>query len=209
LVATVRDQASPSFSGEFWPGLRSALDVVGIPLCLINPNGEFVWLNACAKSFFGDVIGRRISPVVAPEQISYARQQLSLTVTGQVTATNYDLALINRSGRSVPTRIHSAPLVDGDSVVAVFGAALPRNPETENSSSPRANDRPDIRLTGRQHETLLLLGEGLGTAEIAEHLGITVQTTRNHIRAVMRALGSHSRIEAVALAHRLGLLQSG
>jgi DNA-binding NarL/FixJ family response regulator len=52
----------------------------------------------------------------------------------------------------------------------------------------------------------MLLGEGLGTSGIAARLSISRETARNHIQAVMSALGVHSRLEAVAVAHRLGLL---
>jgi DNA-binding NarL/FixJ family response regulator len=62
-------------------------------------------------------------------------------------------------------------------------------------------------LTRRQHETLVLLAEGLGTAAIARRLGIADETARNHIRGLLAALGVHNRLEAVVRAHRLGLVQ--
>jgi len=34
-----------------------------------------------------------------------------------------------------------------------------------------------------------------------------VDTVRNHIRRMLRALGAHSRIEALAVAHREGLIR--
>jgi DNA-binding CsgD family transcriptional regulator len=61
-------------------------------------------------------------------------------------------------------------------------------------------------LTPRQHEVLVLLGEGLSTAVMAARLGLSKETVRNHVRAVLQELSVHSRLEAVVEAHRRGLL---
>jgi PAS domain S-box-containing protein len=183
-----------------------ALETIGVPLYLADADGVFLWINTSAETFLGDVVGRRISSVVTPEQISYARRQFARKITGQVAATSYYLVLLDSSGRHVPARIHSVRLTLVGSRPAVFGAALPTDVEAEEAGTRRAGDQRSMRLTGRQHEILLLLGDGLGTAEIAGSLGISVETARNHIQAVMRTLGAHSRLEAVAVAHRIGLL---
>ncbi len=64
------------------------------------------------------------------------------------------------------------------------------------------------RIAGqsRQNEVLQLLGEGASTDQIAAALHLSKETVRNHVRYVLRALGAHSRLEAVAVAHRQGLL---
>jgi DNA-binding NarL/FixJ family response regulator len=49
---------------------------------------------------------------------------------------------------------------------------------------------------------LRLLERGRSTAQIAEQLHLSIETVRNHIRAVLRALDAHSRLEAVAVARR-------
>ena len=61
-------------------------------------------------------------------------------------------------------------------------------------------------LTPRQREVLRLLGDGLGTREIAARLTLSEQTVKNHVRAVLSALGCHTRLEAVLKAQRLRLL---
>jgi LuxR family transcriptional regulator, regulator of acetate metabolism len=50
------------------------------------------------------------------------------------------------------------------------------------------------------------LAAGCSTRQMAERMGLSVETVRNHIRAVLRKLGAHSRLEAVANARKLGLL---
>ncbi|MCM2416806.1 response regulator transcription factor [Streptomyces sp. RKAG293] len=62
-------------------------------------------------------------------------------------------------------------------------------------------------LTPRERETLGLLGEGLGAAEISQRLGVAVNTARNHVQRVLEKLGARSQLEAVAVARREGLLR--
>jgi DNA-binding CsgD family transcriptional regulator len=61
-------------------------------------------------------------------------------------------------------------------------------------------------LTPRQLEILSHLAAGRSTESIARELWLSVATVRNHIARTMRALGAHSRLEAVAKARELNLL---
>jgi len=61
-------------------------------------------------------------------------------------------------------------------------------------------------LTGRELEVLQRLAEGLSTAEASRLLGISTATLRAHVQSVLRKLGAHSRLEAVAEAARVGLI---
>ncbi|MBV8528556.1 MAG: response regulator transcription factor [Candidatus Dormibacteraeota bacterium] len=74
----------------------------------------------------------------------------------------------------------------------------------------RASDRtrPGADLTSRETEVLRLLADGLSNQAIAERLGIRLATVRNHVQSVIEKLEAHSKLEAVATALRLGLIQS-
>lgn len=65
------------------------------------------------------------------------------------------------------------------------------------------------RLSSREHEVLVLLGEGADQTAIARRLGISTETVKTHISHVLHKLGLQSRMEAAALAFELGLLPSG
>lgn len=54
------------------------------------------------------------------------------------------------------------------------------------------------RLTGREQEVLRLLACGLSTAELAQRLGITAHTVRDHIKALFGKVGVHTRAELLA-----------
>jgi DNA-binding CsgD family transcriptional regulator len=67
----------------------------------------------------------------------------------------------------------------------------------------------DVRLTGRELEVLGGLARGRDAGRIAAELGISLHTTRDHIRALLAKLGVHSQLEAVVAAERLGLITVG
>jgi len=53
------------------------------------------------------------------------------------------------------------------------------------------------------------LTKGLTNPEIAEHLGVSLPTARYHVSAILQKLDVSNRVEAVALAVRLGLISEG
>jgi DNA-binding CsgD family transcriptional regulator len=101
-------------------------------------------------------------------------------------------------------RISSVPLRQHREIVGVFGLACPARAAADGATAGEAAACP-FGVTARQFETLELLA-GLGTSAIASRLGVAEETARNHIRGLLRQLGVHSRLEAVVLAYRLGLV---
>ncbi len=74
-------------------------------------------------------------------------------------------------------------------------------PRLQRSGRARHND-----LTEREREVLGLLADGLSNAAIAERLFVSVHTVRNHIANLSAKLGAHSKLEALSIAVRDGLL---
>jgi DNA-binding NarL/FixJ family response regulator len=67
-------------------------------------------------------------------------------------------------------------------------------------------DAMSRHLAPRERQVLTLLDRGLDVARIASELGITRNTARNYVQAVLTKLGAHSQLEALAVARREGLL---
>lgn len=61
-------------------------------------------------------------------------------------------------------------------------------------------------LTPRETEVLALLHKGKVVSEIARTMGISVSTVRNHTQHILSKLHVHTRIEALALGRKLGLI---
>jgi DNA-binding NarL/FixJ family response regulator len=63
-----------------------------------------------------------------------------------------------------------------------------------------------VDLTERESNVLQLMTEGMSNREIAGQLHLSVHTIRNHVQSVLTKLRVHSRLEAVIVANREGLL---
>jgi DNA-binding CsgD family transcriptional regulator len=66
---------------------------------------------------------------------------------------------------------------------------------------------PPIRLTPRQLEVLALLCEGLPNKLISRRLDISAATVKCHIGTILGEMRVSSRLQAVVLASRLGLVR--
>ena len=53
----------------------------------------------------------------------------------------------------------------------------------------------DIEFTYRQKEVIESLADGRTNQEIAEHLGITEKTVKNHIAAIMQKIDATNRVQ--------------
>lgn len=107
----------------------------------------------------------------------------------------------------VPERSDLDTLVQALHLVLAGGTYVP-------ALRPRADDAPEpvaaavdlqaswaeLPLTPRQKGVLDLLARGLSNKEIARELNVSVDTVKDHVAAVLRALGAHSRTQAVLIA---------
>jgi DNA-binding NarL/FixJ family response regulator len=69
-----------------------------------------------------------------------------------------------------------------------------------------AVDEPGSRLSRREREVLALLAGGASNKEIALALRLSVSTVKFHVAAIIGKLGARSRVDAVAIAVRAGLV---
>ena len=70
-----------------------------------------------------------------------------------------------------------------------------------------ADDSPAARLglTPRELEVLLLVAQGCTNRAIGETLFMSEKTASVHVSRILAKLGVSGRVEAAAVAHRLGL----
>jgi len=60
-------------------------------------------------------------------------------------------------------------------------------------------------LTGREVDVLRLLGNGDSNKQIAEILGISLDTTKKHVRNIIDKMQAHSRTHAAIIAAQAGI----
>jgi PAS domain S-box-containing protein len=173
--------------------VEAALEGVNVPSYVIDTSGVIRWVNPAAHAIVGDVRGRQFTSVCAPEERRFVRELFAQKVAGTAAVTNGEVVLFDEHGDRVTVEVSSVPLVRGGHVIGVFGQAV------------RQTREPAVKLpklTPRQTEVLELLEAGRSTRQIASELHLSLDTVRNHVRGVLRGLGVHSRLEAVALARR-------
>jgi PAS domain S-box-containing protein len=171
--------------------VESALDRVRVPSYVIDRHGIIRWVNSAAMELVGDVRGRQFTSVVAPEEEQRAREAFSRHFIAQQDVDAHVVILDDDRDR-ISVEVSSVCLYRDHRVVGVFGQLVDVKEEPERPPHPH--------LTPRQAQVLRLLEHGRSTEQIAAELHLSLETVRNHIRAILRALGAHSRLEAVALA---------
>ena len=172
--------------------LEEVLEHVNVPSYHIDPHGVVRWLNAAAREVVGDVRGSQFTSVVAPEDTRRARELFARKVIGAAAVTDAVVDIVTAEDARVTVEISSVPIYDGDHLIGVFGQV------SDVIEEPHAH--PELHLTPRQAEVLALLERGLTTRQIAEELQLSNETVRNHIRRLLRTMGAHSRLEAVAVS---------
>ncbi|MFN8232093.1 MAG: response regulator transcription factor [Actinomycetota bacterium] len=75
----------------------------------------------------------------------------------------------------------------------------------------QAREGTEVRatLTPREHEILILLSEGSTIQQVAHRLGISPKTVETHVAKLYRKLDVRTRVQAVARAASLGLIELG
>lgn len=71
----------------------------------------------------------------------------------------------------------------------------------------RRRSYPGEPLTPRESDVLSGIADGLTNPEIADQLGIGVETVRTHVASVLRKLGARDRTQAAVTAYGFGLLR--
>ena len=61
-------------------------------------------------------------------------------------------------------------------------------------------------LTAREREVLAMLADGSSTEEIGSDLFLSLHTVRNHVRNILTKLHARTKLEAVVIAARAGLV---
>jgi len=175
--------------------VEDAIERVRVPAYVIDRHGIIRYLNPAARKLVGDVRGRQLTSVVAPEETRRAREIFARNLMGPRAGSDNKGVVIDADGERVSIEVSAVPLQSGGRVIGVFGQVL----DVEEDDPPPP---PHPHLTPRQTEVLSLLEQGRSTEQMARELHLSTETVRNHIRHILRALNVHSRLEAVAVGRQ-------
>ena len=98
----------------------------------------------------------------------------------------------------------AASLVAAVRSVHAGEAVLP--PAKLNRLLARAEADPGGTLTKREREILQRVEQGSSNQAIATELTVSLSTVRTHVQSILKKLGAHSKLEAVSIARRQGVL---
>lgn len=194
---------------------------------VVDPNFRIVHWDSRTESLTGvvaeEAIGRPCHEVLAGELedggsfCDHQRSAMRLARAGRPVE-HYDVRLrtrwgqerwVNASNLSVdsedgPYLVHLLRDAQKSHETLKMAKALVEFSPKKDSPIRERGDVPD--LTPRQLEVLKLLAEGKSARQIGSELYLSQATVRNHIRALLQALGAHSQLEVLAKARELGIL---
>jgi pimeloyl-ACP methyl ester carboxylesterase/DNA-binding CsgD family transcriptional regulator len=166
--------------------------------------------------WFNDLCLKTLSPEIAPTVLR-ARAQTDVTALLPDVATptlvlhaREDGVVPLSEGRALATGIPGAQFVELESrnhILLAHEPAWSRFKEAvldfTGHAAPSGADAFE-ELSKRERETLALLAEGLSNSQIAERLGISEKTVRNHLSHLFDKLGVWSRAQAIVFARDHG-----
>jgi DNA-binding CsgD family transcriptional regulator len=181
-------------------GFVRALEALRIPAYIVDLERRIRWQNAASVELVGDLRGRPDDNVgLDPKDVGLARDAFARKLNGEA-HTQVEVGVKRRDGTPMRVSVNSVPVKDRDGVmIGSFGLV-----QVLGEAELPAESMPS--LSPREHETLTLLAAGSSTVQMAEAMGISTETVRNHVKRVLKALGARSRLEAVAKGRRAGLI---
>jgi PAS domain S-box-containing protein len=192
-------QSQLSSAPRLGADLEDAVAALDLAAGVIDGEGEIVAANDEVTDLLGLRPGDSFLQVLPAELHEAARVRLARTLRG-VPASMHRLELRRRDGRRIQVLVRSSPVHRDDIVVGALVMVFPLR-----TLHVCRIDRGQP-LTPRQEQVLRLLAEGHDTEQIAERLGVALETARNHIRALLSRLEVHSRLGAVIEGLRRGVL---
>jgi DNA-binding NarL/FixJ family response regulator len=146
-----------------------------------------------------------------PKKSSHAElhEALRMVMTGSMYVPPAMLGLeFGGSGRPVGDTVPGVMRPAGDAAGA-FADATPLGGAAQAEPHQRLSALHEVGLTPRQAEVLGLLLQGLPNKLIARQLSLSVETVKDHVAAVLRALGVSSRTQAVLAVSQMTQAQGG
>ena len=111
-----------------------------------------------------------------------------------------------REAASLAEQTGAAPLTEEAAALARRArVTLDAEPEEAGTAAGPADPLAHFGLTAREREILQLIAAGLSNGQIATELFISPKTASVHVSRILAKLDVGGRVEAAAVAHRLGL----
>ncbi len=195
------------YTAEETVGLRCC-DILGVGRAKPDDCAHCLGAHSWAQLLEGDVV-RRVTTAVARDGVRKAVRMTTMlghNTEGDPRVIHFIREPAPKADNSRASAAAMSRIAPGDSSSDM---AMPEGAQSLHEIVTRSvvsHRRAPHSLTKREREVLKLLATGLSNFEIADTLGISPITARNHVTSVIEKLGVKTRLQAVVVAARKGLL---
>jgi len=172
---------------------RELPEIIVLDLCLGEESGIGLIPELLAASEESKIV--ILTGVRDPEEHHAAMRQGAMGVINKETSPDMLLKAIER--------VHAGELWINRNMTAKLVSTLRRDLDGPRSA-PAAD--PCTQLTGREHEIISLVGEGLKNKQIADRLCISEATVRHHLTSILKKLDVSDRLELLIFAYQNNLV---
>lgn len=159
-------------------------------LDLVLPNGKSFKL---LESAIIDYPEMKVAMLTASEDISDVRRCMDYGASAFITKTSGRKNLINALRLVIAGGVYISPELIG------------KMSQSQDDAKKSVDDKKKIdSLTNRQREVLALVCEGSSNKAIASLLGLSENTVKIHVTAILKSLSVSNRTQAVLFANRTG-----
>ena len=192
------NQTGDIFEAENEQEVETLLESENIDVLLLDlvlPNGKSFKLLESAISKYPDM---KVAMLTASEDVNDVRKCMDYGASAFITKTSGKNNLVNALRLVVAGGVYISPeLIDKI------------NESQENDAKNSEDEQRVNSLTNRQKEVLELVCEGSSNKEIANLLGLSDNTVKIHVTAILRSLDVSNRTQAVLFANKTGLYEMG
>jgi len=205
--------------------LEAAVARAGDGAFAVGADGRITLWNRAAERLLGyaarEVLGKPCCLVFAGRddrgnRVCYDGCQVRALIGMGEGVQSFDMRTRTKNGRPVWLNVSTLALANGKPAgsvtlhlfrdVTATRELLGLVHEKLAAAASDGHPPPADVLTRREIDVLRLLAAGASTKAMADQLHVSLATVRNHVQNITGKLGVHSRLEAVAHAHRHRLL---
>lgn len=194
--------------------------MLGMPVWVADPHGDICYLNRRAEVLVGksasDAIGRPCHEIVSGrseqgEPFCGPNCPVRFLVSRGRELAPYSLHVSNATGEAHELRVvviaahhishdppHLVHCVVDEHREDRMRRYLDRIASRTHTVPASPDSLEEFHLTGRERQILQMLADDKSLHDIAEELFLSYATVRNHVQHILRKLGVHSILEAVA-----------
>jgi PAS domain S-box-containing protein len=194
---TVWNQAAEALLGH------EATRVVGKPCCKVICGRDLFGNRFCNESCAVRKMRRHREPIHPYQfQVKHRSGEMLKVKCSVIIAPSANARRFNFIHLMEP--LDRAPEIGSDQIA--------QRDTTTTGSRPSSGKRKSVpsnslrKLTPREIEVLRLVASGTSTKDISHALDIQASTASNHIQHILAKLGAHTKLQAVYVAQRCGLL---